>query len=87
MSAPGRPKQEIVTIQFETKKGVKSPVFGGKHGKQEVDPFVLEAPEGQEIIGFFGSYGGGQNLLVRLGIYCQTVTTLAKLEALLVFVC
>ncbi len=80
MSAPGRPKQEIVTIQFETKKGVKSPVFGGKHGKQEVDPFVLEAPEGQEIIGFFGSYGGGQNLLVRLGIYCQTVTTLAKLE-------
>ncbi len=80
MSAPGRLKQEIVTIQFETKKGVKSPVFGGKHGKQEVDPFVLEAPEGQEIIGFFGSYGGGQNLLVRLGIYCQTVTTLAKLE-------
>ena len=80
MSAPGRPKKEIVTIQFETKKGVKSPVFGGKHGKQEVDPFVLEAPEGQEIIGFFGSYGGGQNLLVRLGIYCQTVTTLAKLE-------
>ena len=80
MSAPGRPKQEIVTIQFETKKGVKSPVFGGKHGKQEVDPFVLEAPEGQEIIGFFGSYEGGQNLLARLGIYCQTVTTLAKLE-------
>ncbi|MCA2552201.1 MAG: DUF2235 domain-containing protein, partial [Microcystis sp. M04BS1] len=80
MSAPGRPKQEIVTIQFETKKGVKSPVFGGKHGKQEVEPFVLEAPEGQEIIGFFGSYGGGQNLLVSLGIYCQTVTTLAKLE-------
>ncbi|UGS11452.1 MULTISPECIES: jacalin-like lectin [Microcystis] len=54
MSVPGRPKQEIVTIQFETKKGVKSPVFGGKHGKQEVDPFVLEAPEGQEIIGLFG---------------------------------
>ncbi len=77
MSAPGRPKQEIVTIQFETKKGVKSPVFGGKHGKQEVEPFVLEAPEGQEIISFFGSYG---DLLVRLGIYCQTVTTLAKRE-------
>ncbi|WP_071187587.1 LamG-like jellyroll fold domain-containing protein [Trichormus sp. NMC-1] len=69
--APGYPKEEIITIQFETKQGIKSPIFGGESGRTEVEPFVLEAPEGQEIIGFFGSHGGPQDLLVRLGIYCQ----------------
>ncbi|MBK1987689.1 hypothetical protein A0J48_009095 [Sphaerospermopsis aphanizomenoides BCCUSP55] len=72
--APGYPKEEIITIQFETKNGIKSPLFGGGSGNSEVEPFVLEAPEGQEIIGFFGSHGGPQNLLVRLGIYCQAIS-------------
>ncbi|MFM6139521.1 MAG: jacalin-like lectin, partial [Sphaerospermopsis kisseleviana] len=74
-SAPGYHKHDIITIQFETKKGIKSPIFGGGSGKAEVEPFVLEAPEGQEIIGFFGSHGGPQGLLLRLGIYCQPISS------------
>ncbi|WP_016949096.1 LamG-like jellyroll fold domain-containing protein [Anabaena sp. PCC 7108] len=72
--APGYPKEEIITLQFETKKGIKSQIFGGGSGNTEVESFVLEAPEGQEIIGFFGSHGGRQNLLVRLGIYCRPIS-------------
>ncbi|NEQ69738.1 MAG: hypothetical protein F6K21_30455, partial [Symploca sp. SIO2D2] len=69
--APGYPKEEIITLQFHTYKGVTSKVFGGGSGKQEVEPFSLEAPEGQEIIGFFGIYGGRQDVLTSLGIYLR----------------
>lgn len=71
--APGYPKEEIITLQFETHKGIKSSVFGGGSGQSETEPFILEAPEGHEIIGFFGTHGGPQDLIVRLGIYCQPV--------------
>ncbi|NER96647.1 MAG: hypothetical protein F6J86_22850, partial [Symploca sp. SIO1B1] len=71
--APGYPKEEIITLQFHTYKGVTSKVFGGGSGKQEVEPFSLEAPEGQEIIGFFGVYGGRQDVLTSLGIYLRPV--------------
>nr|WP_217385575.1 cyanobactin biosynthesis PatC/TenC/TruC family protein [Dolichospermum sp. UHCC 0259] len=78
--APDHPKEEIITIQFETKNGVKSQVFGGASGKAEVESFVLEAPKGQEIIGFFGDHGGRQDLFLRLGIYCQPITAQTTLE-------
>ncbi|BAY25488.1 hypothetical protein NIES2100_52940 [Calothrix sp. NIES-2100] len=75
--APGYPKEEIITLQFETQKGVKSQVFGGGSGKQEVEPFVFEAPAGHEIIGFFGAHGGPQDLLIRLGVYSRPVEVIS----------
>ncbi|NER49245.1 MAG: hypothetical protein F6J92_21625 [Symploca sp. SIO1A3] len=71
--APDYPKEEIITLQFHTHKGVTSKVFGGGSGKQQVEPFTLEAPEGQEIIGFFGIHGGRQDILTSLGIYLKPV--------------
>ncbi|NET60575.1 MAG: hypothetical protein F6K47_31895, partial [Symploca sp. SIO2E6] len=71
--APGYPKEEIITLQFHTHKGITSKVFGGGSGKQEVESFSLEAPEGQEIIGIFGIHGGRQDLLTSLGIYLKPV--------------
>jgi len=71
--APNYPKEEIITVQFHTHKGVSSKVFGGGSGKQQVEPFTLEAPEGQEIIGFFGNHGGRQDILTSLGIYLKPV--------------
>ncbi len=75
--APDYPKEEIITLQFHTHKGVSSKVFGGGSGKQQVEPFTLEAPEGQEIIGFFGSHGGRQDILTSLGIYLKPVEEIA----------
>ncbi|MEM9217767.1 MAG: LamG-like jellyroll fold domain-containing protein, partial [Cyanobacteria bacterium P01_F01_bin.150] len=69
--APGYPKEEIITLQFHTHKGKVSPLFGGQSGTQEVESFELEAPDGQEIIGFWGAHGGRQNLLIRLGVYLR----------------
>ncbi len=71
--APGYPKEEIISLQFETHKKGKSPVFGGGNSRKEVESFVFEAPENHEIIGFLGAYGSHQNALVRLGVYCQPV--------------
>lgn len=67
--APSYPKDQIITLQFETQKGIKSPVFGGGSGQAQVSLFALRAPEGQHIVGFHGARGGRQNLLVRLGAY------------------
>ena len=71
--APGYPKEEIISLQFETYKGVQSPEFGGGNAKKEVEAFNFKAPEGCEIIGFFGAYGGHQNCLVRIGVYLREV--------------
>ncbi len=71
--APGYPKEEIVSLQFQTDKGVTSKVFGAGNSNNEVEPFSFEAPQGYEIIGFFGAYGSHQNALVRLGVYLQPV--------------
>ncbi|GAX36560.1 LamG-like jellyroll fold domain-containing protein [Nodularia sp. NIES-3585] len=70
--APDYPKQEIVTLQFKTHKGVTSPVMGGGNAKKDVEPFSLKAPPDCEIIGFFGEHG---NTLYNLGIYLQPVLT------------
>jgi hypothetical protein len=67
--SPGYAKNEVVTLRFETKKGLRSPVYGGTSGSAEVTEYTLTAPEGQEIIGFFGARGGDQNLILRLGIH------------------
>lgn len=67
--APGYPKNEIITLQFETRKGIKSSVFGGGSGHAQVTVFVLRAPEGQHITGLHGATGGAKNLLIRLGAY------------------
>lgn len=69
----GYQKEDIVSLQFKTNKGVKSQVFGGYNNQKEVEPFSFEAPEGYEIIGFFGAYGGSYNVLVRLGVYLKAV--------------
>ncbi|NER39976.1 MAG: hypothetical protein F6J93_39620 [Oscillatoria sp. SIO1A7] len=39
--------------------------------ESEVKPFSFKAPEGYEIIGFFGAYGSHQNALTRIGVYLQ----------------
>lgn len=69
--APGYPKNEIVTLQFETATGLKSAVYGGTSGSAQVTEYSLRAPDGHEIIGLFGGRGGGQNLIQRLGISVQ----------------
>ncbi len=71
--APDYPKENIVTLLFKTYKGVKSQIWGGYNSKKEVEPFAFEAPQGYEIVGFFGSYGGAYNVLVRLGVYLRPV--------------
>ena len=71
--APSYPKENIVTLQFKTKKGIKSQLFGGNNSQKVVEPFSFEAPQGYEIIGFFGAYGGAYNVLVRLGVYLRPV--------------
>ena len=67
--APGYPANEVITLQFETHKGLKSPVYGGGSGRMDVSSFSLRAPEGQQIIGLFGARGGNQGLLIRVGAY------------------
>ena len=67
------PKQDIVSLQFKSHKGVKSQVFGGHNSQKEVESFSFEAPQGYEIIGFFGAYGGAYNVLTRLGVYLKPV--------------
>ena len=71
--APGYPKEEIISLQFQTNKGVKSPEFGGGNSNKEIEPFCFVAPQGYEVIGFFGSNGSHQNSLVRLGVYLRAV--------------
>lgn len=71
--APGYPQQEIITLQFQTAQGLQSQVFGGGSGKQQVQPFCFEAPQGYEIMGFFGAHGSNQNVLVRLGVHLSAM--------------
>jgi hypothetical protein len=71
--APTYPTGDIVTLQFKTYKGVTSQIFGGGNPQKEVEPFSFEAPQGYEIIGLFGAYGGSYNVLVRLGVYLKPV--------------
>jgi hypothetical protein len=72
--ASGYPKEEIISLQFKTHQGVTSKVWGGVNGSKEVEPFSFKAPEGYQIIGFFGAYGSHQNCLVRLGVYLKPVS-------------
>jgi len=72
--ASGYPKEEIISIQFKTHQGISSQVWGGVNATKEVEPFSFKAPEGYQIIGFFGAYGSHQNCLVRLGVYLKPVT-------------
>ncbi|MFE1744041.1 jacalin-like lectin [Coleofasciculus sp. H7-2] len=71
--APSYPQQDIVSLQFQTHKQVKSQVFGGGNSQKEVEPFSFEAPQGYEIIGFFGAYSGNLDVLVRLGVYLKAI--------------
>jgi len=71
--APDYPKEDIISLQFKTHKGATSKIYGGVNHQKEVEPFSFEAPEGYEIIGFFGAYGGSYNVLVRLGVYLKPV--------------
>ncbi|MEH1872923.1 jacalin-like lectin [Nostoc sp.] len=67
------PKEDIISIQFHTHQGNQSQVFGGANDQKQVEPFTLGAPEGSEIIGFFGASGNNRNVLVRLGIYTRPI--------------
>ncbi|MBE9061181.1 LamG-like jellyroll fold domain-containing protein [cf. Phormidesmis sp. LEGE 11477] len=67
----------IISLQFHTRNGVSSEVFGGesKHRQTKITPFSLEAG-GEEIIGFCGAYGATQDrnrniLMIRLGAYAK----------------
>nr|AXN93576.1 ORF2 [Cylindrospermum moravicum CCALA 993] len=79
--SPGHPKTEIITLQFHTHKGIKSQEFGGGNPQKQVEPFSLVAPEGWEIVGFFGACGDPDNCLARLGVYSTTPVTAAPLAA------
>lgn len=72
--APEYPQQDIVTLQFKTHNGVESQIFGGSHSQKEVESFTFKAPQGYEIIGFFGAHGGEPNVLIRLGVYVKPAT-------------
>lgn len=76
---PGYPSNEVITLQFETKNGLKSPVYGGTSGSAKVTEHVLRAPEGHEIIGLFGARGGPQNLIQRLGAHVRASCDCADL--------
>lgn len=71
------PQQDIITLELQTYKGVKSQVFGGSSGEKEVASFSLEAPPNYEIIGFFGAHApnpvSNNVVLVRLGAYIRRV--------------
>ncbi|MEH2067205.1 MAG: jacalin-like lectin [Nostoc sp.] len=69
----GFPKEDIITIQFHTHQGAQSDVFGGKNSQKQVEEFTLAAPQGSEIIGFFGTYGSARNVLAQLGIYTRPI--------------
>ncbi|MCC5669245.1 hypothetical protein LC653_36755 [Nostoc sp. CHAB 5784] len=69
----GYAKEDIISIQFHTHQGNQSQVFGGENSQKQVEPFTLGAPEGSEIIGFFGAYGSARNVLARLGIYTRPI--------------
>ncbi|MEM7591568.1 MAG: Dyp-type peroxidase [Cyanobacteria bacterium P01_A01_bin.83] len=71
--APGYPKEEIVSLKFKTKNGQEKS-FGGENSQKEVEPFFFKAPEGHQIIGFFGAFGSHQNSLLRIGIYTIPVS-------------
>ncbi len=64
---------EIITLQYETRKGLKSPVYGGASGQSQVTTYSLRAPDGQQIIGFFGANGGAQNVPLRIGVHLAQV--------------
>ncbi|MEH2425091.1 MAG: LamG-like jellyroll fold domain-containing protein [Nostoc sp.] len=86
--APGYPREEIISLQFHTHQGNQSQVFGGGNSQKQVEPFTLVAPEGSEIIGFFGACGSHQNGLVRVGLYTRPIQTatpvIAPTEAVLI---
>ena len=44
----------------------------------EIETFSFKAPEGYEIIGFFGAYGSHQNALTRIGVYLQPLANPSK---------
>jgi len=71
------PQQDIITLQLQTYKGVKSQVFGGSGSEKEAASFSLEAPPNYEIIGFFGAHArnpvSNTDVLVRLGAYIRRI--------------
>jgi hypothetical protein len=74
--APGYPSNEIITLQFETKKGLTSPVYGGQSKQPQTTPFTLRAQEGHQIIGFFGTRGSAipnQMNVLSLGAHVMRV--------------
>ncbi|MEM7353032.1 MAG: LamG-like jellyroll fold domain-containing protein, partial [Acidobacteriota bacterium] len=84
--APQYVRNELITLQLETYRGLKSPLYGGGSGNYDVDKFELRADEGQKIIGFFGTRGGTQDLPQRLGLYLGEITeTMDDLEPALIF--
>ena len=73
---PKNPQHDINTLQFHTHKGTSSPIFGGENPNKEVEPFEFIAPEGYEIIGFFGATS--TRLLVRLGVYLRPILAITQ---------
>jgi cyanobactin cluster PatC/TenC/TruC protein len=71
------PYEDIISLQFHTQKGTSSPIFGGEYPLKKVEPFEFVAPEGYEIIGFFGAVGS-RNILVRLGVYLQPIVAITQ---------
>lgn len=76
---PDYPEQDIISLQFQTYKGVKSQVFGGSSSQKETATFSLEAFPNHEIIGFFGAHTlnpvSNTDVLVRLGAYIRPVAS------------
>ena len=70
--SPKDPYEDIVSLQFHTNEGASSRIFGGENPNKEVESFEFTAPEGYEIIGFFGAVGS-RNILTRLGVYLQAI--------------
>ncbi|MGB6300438.1 MAG: LamG-like jellyroll fold domain-containing protein, partial [Rivularia sp. (in: cyanobacteria)] len=71
------PYEDIISLQFHTQKGTSSPIFGGEYPLKKVEPFEFVAPEGYEIIGFFGAVGS-RNILVRLGVYLRPIVAITQ---------
>lgn len=80
--APGYPREEIVSLQFQTYQGKQSQVFGGGNSQKQVEPFSFLAPDGYEIVGFFGACHSTQGNLVRIGVYLHPIHQDSRATAL-----
>ncbi|WP_451998999.1 jacalin-like lectin [Azospirillum argentinense] len=59
----------VKSLKFHTKSGGSSPLYGAPRGAQE-HGFLLKAPKGWQILGFFGRSG---TVVDAIGVFCMPI--------------